>query len=80
MHTGLVAQIGFDIVETFAVSELSEGQAKELIPAGEFFDAVIALASIDANPKLVGREEVYELRKDGSAKIHPLPPEQARKQ
>jgi len=60
--------------------ELSEGQTKELILAGEFFDVAIALVAIDANLKLVGREEIHELREDGSAKIHSLPPEQARKQ
>jgi hypothetical protein len=76
----LGTQTGFDIAETFAISELSEGQAKELIPVGEFFDVAIALVAIDANLKLVSREEVHELREDGSAKIHPLPPEQARKQ
>jgi hypothetical protein len=38
----LGTQTGFDIAETFAVSELSEGQTKELIPAGEFFDVAIA--------------------------------------
>jgi hypothetical protein len=76
----LGTQTGFDIAETFAVGELSEGQTKELIPAGEFFDVAIALVAIDANLKLVGREEIHELREDGSAKIHSLPPEQARKQ
>ena len=76
----LGAQTGFDIAETFAVGELSEGQTKELIPAREFFDVAIALVTIDANLKLVGREKVHELRENGSAKIHPLPPEQARKQ
>ena len=76
----LGTQTGFDIAETFAIGELSEGQTKELIPAGEFFDVAIALVAIDANLKLVGREEIHELREDGSAKIHSLPPEQARKQ
>jgi hypothetical protein len=66
--------------ETFAIGELNEGQTKELIPAGKFFDVAIALVAIDANLKLIGREEVHELREDGSAKIHSLPPEQARKQ
>lgn len=76
----LGAQTGLDIAETFAIGELSEGQAKELIPTGEFFDVAIALVAIDANLKLVSGKEVQELREDGSAKIHPLPPEQARKQ
>jgi hypothetical protein len=76
----LGAQTGLDIAETFAIGELSEGQANELISTGEFFDVAIALVAIDANLKLVSGEEVQELREDGSAKIHPLSPEQARKQ
>ena len=76
----LGAQTGFDIAKTFAIGELSKGQTKELIPAGEIFDVAIALVAIDANLKLVGREEIHELRENGSAKIHPLPPEQAGKQ
>jgi len=76
----LGAETGFDIAETFSVGELSKGQRKELIPAGEFFDVAIALVSIDASLKLVGGEEVHELREDGSALVHLLPPEQAGKQ
>jgi hypothetical protein len=71
----LGTQTGFDIAETFAVGDLSKSQRKKLIPAGEIFDIAIALVSIDANLKLVGREEVHELREDGPAKIHLLPPE-----
>jgi hypothetical protein len=76
----LGAQASFDIAKTFAVSELSKGETKKLIPAGKLFDVAMALISIDANLKLVGREKIHELRKDGSAKIHRLPPEQAGKQ
>jgi hypothetical protein len=76
----LGTKTGFDIAETFAIGELSKGQTKELIPAGEIFDVAIALVSIDANLKLVGWEKVHELRKNGSPKIHLLPPEQAGKQ
>jgi hypothetical protein len=76
----LGTETGFDIAETFAVGELSKGQTKELIPAGEIFDVAIALVSIDANLKLVGREEIHELGENGSAKIHLLPPEQVGKQ
>jgi hypothetical protein len=76
----LGAQASFDIAKTFAVRELSKGQAKELIPTREIFDVAIALISIDANLKLVGRQTIHELRENGSAKIHQLPPEQAGKQ
>src|SRR2546421_8524505 len=76
----LVTKTSFDIAEAFAIGELSKGQTEELIPAGEIFDVAIALVAIDANLKLVGWEEVHELRENGSAKIHLLPPKQAGKQ
>ena len=70
----------FDIAETFAIGELSKRQTKELIPAGEIFDVTIALVPLDANLKVVGGEELHELRENGSALVHLLPPEQAGKQ
>ena len=72
----LGTKTGFDIAETFAIGELSKGQTKELIPAREIFDVAIALVPIDANLKLVSGEEVHELRENGSALVHPLPPQQ----
>jgi len=76
----LSTKTSFAIAEAFAISELSKGQTEELIPAGEIFDVAIALVPIDANLKLVGGKEVHELRENGSAKIHLLPPERAGKQ
>ena len=76
----LGTKTSFDIAEAFAISELSKCQTEELIPAGKIFDIAIALVSIDANLKLVGGEEVHELRENGSALVHLLPPEQAGKQ
>ncbi len=76
----LGTKTGFDIAETFAIGELSKSQTKELIPAGEIFDVAIAMVPIDANLKLVSGEKVHELRENGSALVHPLPPEQAGKQ
>jgi hypothetical protein len=60
--------------------KLSKRQTKELIPAGKIFDVTIALVPLDANLKLVGWEELRELRENGSALVHLLPPEQAGKQ
>jgi hypothetical protein len=76
----LGAQTGFDIAETFAISQLREGQTQELIPAGEILHLAIAVVTIDAKLKLVGREQIHQLRENGSAKIHRLTPEQAGKQ
>jgi hypothetical protein len=58
----LSTKTSFDIAKTFAIGELSKGQIKELIPAGEIFDVTIALVPIDAYLKLVGWEELHELR------------------
>ena len=69
-----------DVAKTFAVGELSEGQAKKLIPARKILDVAIALIAIDAKLKLVGWQIIQELRKNGSAKIHRLPPQKAGKQ
>lgn len=69
----LGTETGFDIAESFAVGELSKGQTKELIPARKIFDVVMALVSIDANLRLVGRHEDHELGDTRSAKIHLLP-------
>jgi hypothetical protein len=76
----LSTKTSFDIAKTFAIGELRKGQTKELIPAGEIFDVTIALVPIDAYLKLVGWEELHELRENGSALVHLLPPEQAGKQ
>jgi len=76
----LSTQTGFDVAQTLAVGELSKGQRKKLIPAGEILDVAMALIAINAKLKLVGREKVHELRENGSAQIHLLPPEQAGKQ
>jgi len=76
----LGAQTGFNIAQAAAISELSEQQAKELIPTREILDVTIALVAIDANLKLVGGEEIQKLRENGSAKIHLMSPMQNAKQ
>jgi hypothetical protein len=76
----LGAKTSFDIAQAAAISELSEHQAKELIPTREILDVTIALVAIDANLKLVGREEIQKLSENTAAKIHLLPPAWAGKQ
>src|SRR5438445_3504343 len=61
----LSTKTSFDIAETFAIGELSKRQTKELIPAGEIFEVTIALVPLDANLKLVGGEELHDLRENG---------------
>jgi hypothetical protein len=76
----LGAQTSFDIAQAAAISELSKHQAKELIPTREVLDVTIALVAIDANLKLVSREEIQKLREHTAANIHLLPPAWAGKQ
>jgi hypothetical protein len=74
------AKTRFDVAQAAAISELSKGQAEELIPTREVFDVAIALVTIDADLELVARDEIQKLRKNGSAKIHVLSPKEGGKQ
>jgi hypothetical protein len=56
------------------------GEKNEESPAREVLDVPIALVAIDANLKLVGREEIQKLSENTAAKIHLLPPAWAGKQ
>jgi translation elongation factor EF-4 len=76
----LGAKTSFDIAQAAAISELSEQQAKELVPTREVLHVTIARVAIDANLELVGREEIQKLRKNTAAKLHLLPPARAGKQ
>jgi len=77
---GLGAETSFDIPQAAAVGQLSEEQTKELIPTGKVLHVTIAPVAIDANLKLVGREEIQKLRENTAAKVHWLPPAGAGKQ
>lgn len=55
-------QTGFDIAETFAVSQLCKSHAEELIEAGEFLNLVIPAVASDAFAKLVERKKIHDLR------------------
>ena len=70
----LGAQTGFDVAQTCAIGELSESSTQELIPTREIFDVAIALVSIHANLKVVGRNELRELRENRLARVPGLPP------
>jgi hypothetical protein len=60
----------FDIAEAFPVSQLGEGQAKELIETREVFDFVIPSVTPDAFTKFVHRQESHDLSKDGRLGVH----------
>ena len=66
----LCAQAGFDIAQAFPVGELGEGEAQELIEAGEGFDFVVAAIACDATPEGVHGQVGHELREDEIAGVH----------
>jgi hypothetical protein len=64
------SQTGFDIPETFPVSELSKSHAEILIQAGKASYSVIAVVSLDAIAEFVHWQEVHQLSKNYSSGIH----------
>ena len=73
-------QTRFDVAQTFAISELSESEAEKLIPARKIFDVAMTLIAIDRELKLVGGDELHELRENRLPRVHRLPPKQDGKQ
>jgi len=66
----IAAEAGLDVAQAFAIGELSEGHAEELIPAGKGFDFVVALVAFDALAEFVGGEKLQELRENGFVGVH----------
>jgi hypothetical protein len=76
----LGAQTGFDVAETGAIGKLRESQTEKLIPAREILDVAMALVSIDANLKLIGRDELHQLSENRLTYVQGLPPKLSGKQ
>jgi len=66
-------QTGFDVGEAGVVGRLRKSQTEELTLARGTFDVLIALAAVDANLKIAGRDGIHKLRENGSDRIHLLP-------
>ena len=64
------AQAGFDIAKAFAVSQLGEGHAEELIPTGKCSDAMISPVMLDAFVELVLWNSCEDLGKNGLSRVH----------
>jgi hypothetical protein len=64
------SQARFDVAQAFPISELGESQAQKLIFTGEFTGSVIAAVSTHAFVEFVLRQEVQQLREDGSSREH----------
>ena len=59
-----------DVAETFAVGQLGESHAPELVATEELTNAMIAGVSLDASVELMSRNEVQQLRENRSAFVH----------
>ena len=72
---GNSSQAGFDIPQTFPVSQLSKGHTKKLVPAGECSHSFITLVSLDTPTEFMHGEKIHNLRENQPAGIHMQPPE-----
>ena len=68
------AQACLDITKTFTISQLGEGHAEVLVPAGESLGVFISVVSLNTSSKVVYGQEIHELCKDDSSVIHRPPP------
>ena len=66
----LRTQAGFDIPQAFPVGELCEGQAEELVEAGEGFNFVMAAIALHTTPKGMHWQVGHDLREDKIAGVH----------
>ena len=63
-------QARLDVAETLAVRQLGEGQAEELVVAGERPQAALAGVARDAPLERAARDQVHELRKHRASDRH----------
>ena len=64
------AEAGFDVAEAFAEGELGEGQAEELIAAGESARSAVAVVAADAGVELVTGQELHQLGEHQRTGVH----------
>jgi len=69
----LCPQTGFDVPQALAVGQLSEGHAEILLEAGELFDLVVAVVTIDALMENMERKMLHHLRENELAGVHGSP-------
>src|SRR3989442_15702774 len=58
------AEAGFDVSQTLAIGQLSEGHTEELIETGEVANPSIAVVTCDATVELVFGQKVDQLGED----------------
>jgi hypothetical protein len=69
----LGTQAGFDIPETFAVSQLREGHAEVMVETGKLLDLEVAVVPIYASMKHMERKMLHHLRENELAGVHGPP-------
>jgi hypothetical protein len=67
-------QTDFDVAKTVAIGQLSKSHGQKLIPARQSAHTAIAVVSVNAAAKLVVRDELHDLSKNGLSLIHTDPP------
>ena len=68
---GRGSQAGFNVSQTFAIGELCEGHAQELIPTRKAAQPLIAAVARHAPAELTIWKEGDQLREYRAAKVHP---------
>ena len=63
-------QTGFDVAQTFAPSQLGEGQHEELFVGGQLADTEVAVVTGDTLVEFVFGQVVDELGEDGATFVH----------
>jgi hypothetical protein len=64
------AKASFDISKTFSISELSKGQAKELVQTGKTLNFVLTAIALYAFAEFMQRQEIHYLRENSFSYIH----------
>ena len=68
------SQARFDIPQALSISQLGEGHAEVLIPAGETLGVFVPIVPLNTSAKVVYWQEIHDLCKDGFSGIHRSPP------
>jgi hypothetical protein len=68
--TGLSRQTHFDIAQAFAVGQLRESHAEELIEAGEGSQTIVSGVAMDTLLEVVSRQVIEYLREDAATGMH----------
>src|SRR5215471_17843660 len=63
-------QAHFDVAQTLTASQLGKRHCQELLPTGQMPDTPVAVVAMDESIKIVVRDQLEELSKNGLSTIH----------